>query len=109
MDGPLGSATETGDVRGSTPGGKRAWKGRPRGLKLGPPSCPPSVAGRAQRTLRRAAFARRLAKHLHLDEDGLSLPAAVPAAWDAEERAATAAEGLVVVGPGLRRYVDKPV
>ena len=39
-----------------------------------------------------AAFARRLAKHLHLDEDGLSLPAAVPAAWDAEERAATAAE-----------------
>ena len=41
---------------------------------------------------RGAAFARRLAKHLHLDEDGLSLPAAVPAAWDAEERAATAAE-----------------
>ena len=28
----------------------------------------------------------------HLDEDGLSLPAAVPKTWDAEERAATAAE-----------------
>ena len=41
---------------------------------------------------RGAAFARRLAKHLHLDEEGLSLPAAVPATWDAEERAATAAE-----------------
>ena len=41
---------------------------------------------------RGAAFARRLAKHLHLDEEGLSLPAAVPAAWDAEERAETAAD-----------------
>ena len=40
----------------------------------------------------RSAFARRLAKYLHLDEDGLSLPASVPATWDAEERAATAAE-----------------
>ena len=38
------------------------------------------------------AAARRRAKHLHRDEAGRSRPAAVPAAWDAEERAATAAE-----------------
>ena len=49
-------------------------------------------ASAADAATRGAAFARRLAKHLHLDEEGLSLPAAVPAAWDAEERAATAAE-----------------
>ena len=46
----------------------------------------------ADAAARAASFARRLAKHSHLDEAGFSPPGGVPAEWDAEESTAKTAE-----------------